>query len=170
MRECALCTLDNWLGVAHSDKMLPYITVVLTNTKVGAVGHKGFFDWLQNYFMATAIFRHDGKKPTIAVIGDSGPDICIGVPTSQCCGAIWLGQLVNLSYWETRLYKIMKEWKNPKVLREKPILMVSVVDDFVTSHIKLKASVAPTKSTSSAVTGGMDGLPREDISERISPT
>ncbi|KAG6385436.1 hypothetical protein SASPL_154271 [Salvia splendens] len=103
----------------------------------------------------------------------------------------------------------MKEWKNPKVLREKPILMVSVVDDFVTSHIKLKrrritinivtfagtsdynqssaaatrnatvklyekflyeASVAPTKSTSSAVTGGMDGLPREDISERISPT
>ncbi|KAG6385448.1 hypothetical protein SASPL_154283 [Salvia splendens] len=116
MRECALCTLDNWLGVAHSDKMLPYITVVLTDTKVGAVGRKGFFDWLQNYFMATAIFRHE--------------DILSEVKTSL------LSTLVDTEY-EKFLYE---------------------------------ASVAPTKSTSSAVTGGMDGLPREDISERISPT
>lgn len=33
-----------------------------------------------------------------------------------------------------------------------------------------KKAVKVTDSTSSAATGGMDGLPREDISEKITPT
>ncbi|KAG6383714.1 hypothetical protein SASPL_156515 [Salvia splendens] len=46
MRECTLSTLDAWLGAAHLDKMLPYITAVLTDAKVGAEGRKDLFDWL----------------------------------------------------------------------------------------------------------------------------
>ncbi|KAJ6752322.1 hypothetical protein OIU85_002724 [Salix viminalis] len=138
-----------------------------------------------------------------------------------------------------RLYKIMKEHKNPKVLSEGIIWMVSAIDDFGVSHLKLKdlidfckdtglqssvaasrnatikllgalhkfvgpdikgfladvkpallsaldaeydknpfegASAAPKKtvktseSTSSVSGGGLDSLPREDISGKITPT
>ncbi|CAO2842672.1 unnamed protein product [Amaranthus hypochondriacus] len=136
-----------------------------------------------------------------------------------------------------RLYKIMKEHKNPKVLSEGLLWMVSAIEDFGVSHLKLKdlidfcketglqssaaatrnatikligvlhkfvgpdikgfladvkpallsaldaeyeknpyegPSVAPKKavkaSDSSFVTvGGSDGLPREDISAKITP-
>lgn len=40
--------------------------------------------------------------------------------------------------WPFQMYKIMKEHKNPKVLSEGLLWMVSAVDDFGTSHIKVK--------------------------------
>ncbi|CAI0546153.1 unnamed protein product [Linum tenue] len=138
-----------------------------------------------------------------------------------------------------RLYKIMKEHKNPKVLSEGILWMVSAVEDFGVSLLKLKdlidfckdiglqssvaasrnatikllgvlhkfvgpdikgfladvkpallstldaeyeknpfegAAAAPkrtvkaSESTASASSGGLDGLPREDISGKITPT
>ncbi|KAI3466656.1 hypothetical protein Pfo_023319, partial [Paulownia fortunei] len=135
-----------------------------------------------------------------------------------------------------RLYKIMKEHKNPKVLSEGLLWMVSAVEDFGISYLKLKelidfckdiglqSSAAATRNatikligalhkfvgpgfssdvkpallsaldaeyeknpyegtsalpkktikvidaTSSFTAGGVDGLPREDISEKITPT
>ncbi|KAJ4702810.1 protein MOR1 [Melia azedarach] len=138
-----------------------------------------------------------------------------------------------------RLYKIMKEHKNPKVLSEGLLWMISAIDDFGISHLKLKdlidfckdiglqssaaatrnatikllgalhkfvgpdikgfladvkpallsaldteyeknpfegAAAVPKKtvraveSTSSVSAGGLDGLPREDISGKITPT
>lgn len=138
-----------------------------------------------------------------------------------------------------RLYKIMKEHKNPKVLSEGLLWMVSAVEDFGISHLKLKdlidfsketglqSSAAATRNatvkllgvvhkfvgpdikgflsdvkpallsaldteyeknpfegasaatkrvvkssepTSSVSSGGLDGLPREDISVKITPT
>ncbi|KAK3188824.1 hypothetical protein Dsin_028385 [Dipteronia sinensis] len=138
-----------------------------------------------------------------------------------------------------RLYKIMKEHKNPKVLSEGIVWMVSAIDDFGVSNLKLKdlidfckdsglqssapatrnatikllgalhkfvgpdikgfladvkpallsaldaeyeknpyegASAAPKKtiraseSTASVAAGGLDSLPREDISGKLTPT
>ncbi|KAL2473261.1 Protein MOR1 [Forsythia ovata] len=138
-----------------------------------------------------------------------------------------------------RLYKIMKEHKNPKVLSEGILWMVSAVEDFGLSYLKLKdlidfckdiglqssaaatrnatikligvlhrfvgpdikaflsdvkpallsaldaeyeknpfegTSAVPKKtvkvsdSASSLAAGGLDGLPREDISEKITPS
>ncbi|XP_052201183.1 protein MOR1 isoform X2 [Diospyros lotus] len=138
-----------------------------------------------------------------------------------------------------RLYKIMKDHKNPKVLSEGILWMVSAVDDFGVSHLKLKdlidfckdtglqssaaatrnatikligalhkfvgpdikgflsdikpallsaleaeyeknpyegSSAVPKKtvkaseSSTSVSSGGLDGLPREDISGKITPT
>ncbi|KAI8567609.1 hypothetical protein RHMOL_Rhmol02G0135000 [Rhododendron molle] len=136
-----------------------------------------------------------------------------------------------------RLYKIMKEHKNPKVLSEGILWMVSAVEDFGVSHLKLKdlidfckdtglqssaaatrnatikligalhkyigpdikgflsdvkpallsaveaeceknpfeGSVAPKKTvkvseSTSSSGGGLDSLPREDISGKITPT
>ncbi|KAK2634565.1 hypothetical protein Ddye_029357 [Dipteronia dyeriana] len=138
-----------------------------------------------------------------------------------------------------RLYKIMKEHKNPKVLSEGIVWMVSAIDDFGVSNLKLKdlidfckdiglqssaaatrnatikllgalhkfvgpdikgflsdvkpallsaldaeyeknpyegPSAAPKKtiraseSTASVAAGGLDSLPREDISGKLTPT
>ncbi|KAJ6841944.1 protein MOR1-like [Iris pallida] len=46
-----------------------------------------------------------------------------------------------------RVYKIMKEHKNPKVLSEGILWMVSAVDDFGISHIKLKDLIDFCKDT-----------------------
>ncbi|WCJ24432.1 ARM repeat superfamily protein [Euphorbia peplus] len=138
-----------------------------------------------------------------------------------------------------RVYKVMKDHKNPKVLSEGVLWMVSAVEDFGVSHLKLKdlidfckdvglqssvaasrnstikllgsvhkfvgpeikgfladvkpallsaldaefeknpfegVSVIPKKtvraseSVSSISAGGLDGLPREDISAKVTPT
>ncbi|GMI81930.1 MICROTUBULE ORGANIZATION 1 [Hibiscus trionum] len=45
MRESTLSTLDAWNAVVHFDKMVPYITSALTDTKIGAEGRKDLFDW-----------------------------------------------------------------------------------------------------------------------------
>ncbi|KAK9131718.1 hypothetical protein Scep_011246 [Stephania cephalantha] len=46
MRECTLNTLDSWIAAVHLDKMVPYITAALADTKIGAEGRKDLFDWL----------------------------------------------------------------------------------------------------------------------------
>ncbi|KAL2324840.1 hypothetical protein Fmac_023898 [Flemingia macrophylla] len=150
-----------------------------------------------------------------------------------------MSEAVGPGFIFERLYKIMKEHKNPKVLSEGILWMVSAVDDFGVSHIKLKdlidflkeiglqssaaatrnssikflgvlhrfvgpdikgfltdvkpallstldteyeknpfegasavtkRTVRATDSSSSAVAGGLDSLPREDISGKITPT
>ncbi|PKI69294.1 hypothetical protein CRG98_010295 [Punica granatum] len=148
-------------------------------------------------------------------------------------------EAVGTGFIFDRLYKIMKEHKNPKVLSEGILWMVSAIEDFGISHLKLKdlidfcketglqSSAAATRnatikligalhrfvgpdikafladvkpallsaldseyeknpfegaaavtrktvkesdSTSAMSTGGVDGLPREDISGKITPT
>nr|GMD09039.1 Protein MOR1 [Ipomoea batatas] len=46
MRECTLSTLDSWVVAVHLDKMIPYITAALIDSKMGAEGRKDLFDWL----------------------------------------------------------------------------------------------------------------------------
>lgn len=50
--------------------------------------------------------------------------------------------------WLFQMYKIMKEHKNPKVLSEGLLWMVSAVEDFGTSHIKLKVLKTPSSKFS----------------------
>ncbi|CAA2988094.1 MOR1 isoform X2, partial [Olea europaea subsp. europaea] len=141
------------------------------------------------------------------------------------CEAVDPGLIFN------RLYKIMKEHKNPKVLSEGILWMISAVEDFGVSYLKLKdlidfckdiglqSSAAATRnstikligvlhkfigpdikafltdvkpallsaldaevhlqfqrrlklsdSASSLAAGGLDGLPRKDICEKVTPT
>ncbi|KAL5195472.1 Protein MOR1 [Glycine soja] len=150
-----------------------------------------------------------------------------------------LSEAVGPGFIFERLYKIMKEHKNPKVLSEGILWMVSAVEDFGVSHMKLKdlidflkeiglqssnaatrnasikflgvlhrfvgpdikgfltdvkpallsaldteyeknpfegasavtkRTVRASDSSSTAVAGGLDSLPREDISGKITPT
>ncbi|RDX85911.1 Protein MOR1, partial [Mucuna pruriens] len=150
-----------------------------------------------------------------------------------------LSEAVGPGFIFERLYKIMKEHKNPKVLSEGILWMVSAVEDFGISHVKLKdlidflketglqssnaatrnasikllgvlhrfvgpdikgfltdvkpallsaldteyeknpfegasavtkRTVRESDSSSSVTAGGLDSLPREDISGKITPT
>ncbi|XP_022845659.1 protein MOR1-like isoform X2 [Olea europaea var. sylvestris] len=170
------------------------------------------------------------KKKLSEMIGSSGGGQSTVTSTVQSLGR-------GMSC--TELYKIMKEHKNPKVLSEGILWMVSAVEDFGVSYLKLKdlidfckdiglqssaaatrnstikligvlhkfigpdikafltdvkpallsaldaeyekntfegTSAVPKKtvklsdSASSLAAGGLDGLPREDICEKVTPT
>ncbi|XP_042026469.1 protein MOR1-like isoform X1 [Salvia splendens] len=77
MRECTLSTLDAWLGAAHLDKMLPYVTAVLTDAKVGAEGRKDLFDWLTRQLAGLAEFPDAIQllKPTASAMTDKSADV-----------------------------------------------------------------------------------------------
>ncbi|KAH9747549.1 protein MOR1 [Citrus sinensis] len=179
-----------------------------------------------NYLAATAT-KFPKKCVVLCLLG--GKDAFI-VPFSS--------SLAGLVLRNKQLYKIMKDHKNPKVLSEGILWMVSAVEDFGVSHLKLKdlidfckdtglqssaaatrnatikllgalhkfvgpdikgfladvkpallsaldaeyeknpfeGTVVPKKtvraseSTSSVSSGGSDGLPREDISGKFTPT
>ncbi|ONM36948.1 Protein MOR1 [Zea mays] len=83
-----------------------------------------------------------------------------------------------------RLYKIMKEHKNPKVLSDdikgflsdvKPALLSALDTEYEKNPFE-GAAAAPKRTvrvldTASSVSAGLsDGLPREDISSKITPT
>ncbi|CAN1226033.1 Protein MOR1 [Linum grandiflorum] len=170
-------------------------------------------------------------------IGERVADIKTRAQAMKCLTTF--SEAVGPGFVFERLYKIMREHKNPKVLSEGILWMVSAVEDFGVAHVKLKdlidfckdvglqssvaasrnatikllgvvhkfvgpdikgfladvkpallstldaeyeknpfegASAAPKRtvkaldSTASASAGGLDGLPREDISGKITPT
>ncbi|KAL3851295.1 hypothetical protein ACJIZ3_013177 [Penstemon smallii] len=189
--------------------------------------------------IASSASKFPKKCVVLCLLGISErvADIKTRGPAMKClttfCEAVGPGFIFE------RLYKIMKEHKNPKVLSEGLLWMVSAVEDFGISYFKLKdlidfckdiglqssaaatrnatikligvahkfvgpdikgflsdvkpallsaleaeyeknpfegtsavpkKTVKVTDATSSLATGGADGLPREDISEKITPT
>ncbi|XVE91323.1 hypothetical protein REPUB_Repub01dG0000100 [Reevesia pubescens] len=62
-----------------------------------------------------------------------------------------------------RLYKIMKKHKNPKVLSEGLLWMVSTVEDFGISHLKLKFSAAATRNATIKILGALHMFIGPDI-------
>ncbi|KAL9456508.1 hypothetical protein AB3S75_005687 [Citrus x aurantiifolia] len=190
-----------------------------------------------NYLAATAT-KFPKKCVVLCLLGISErvADIKTRAHAMKCLTTF--SEAVGPGFIFERLYKIMKDHKNPKVLSEGILWMVSAVEDFGVSHLKLKdlidfckdtglqssaaatrnatikllgalhkfvgpdikgfladvkpallsaldteyeknpfeGTVVPKKtvraseSTSSVSAGGSDGLPREDISGKITPT
>ncbi|KAH9795875.1 protein MOR1 [Citrus sinensis] len=190
-----------------------------------------------NYLAATAT-KFPKKCVVLCLLGISErvADIKTRAHAMKCLTTF--SEAVGPGFIFERLYKIMKDHKNPKVLSEGILWMVSAVEDFGVSHLKLKdlidfckdtglqssaaatrnatikllgalhkfvgpdikgfladvkpallsaldaeyeknpfeGTVVPKKtvraseSTSSVSSGGSDGLPREDISGKITPT
>ncbi|CAH9141710.1 unnamed protein product [Cuscuta epithymum] len=77
MRECALSTLDAWLAAVHLDKMVPYITASLTDTKIGAEGRKDVFDWLSKQLAGMKEFPDAILllKPAASAMTDKSADV-----------------------------------------------------------------------------------------------
>ncbi|KAK9267215.1 hypothetical protein L1049_009635 [Liquidambar formosana] len=190
-------------------------------------------------YVASTVTKFPKKCVVLCLLGISErvADIKTRAHAMKCLTTF--SEAVGPGFIFERLYKIMKEHKNPKVLSEGILWMVSAVEDFGVSHLKLKdlidfckdtglqssaaatrnatikligalhkyvgpdikgflsdvkpallsaldaeyeknpfevASAAPKKtvraseSTSSTSAGGLDGLPREDISGKITPS
>ncbi|KAF7820177.1 protein MOR1 [Senna tora] len=77
MRECTLNTLDSWLAAAHLDKMVPYVTISLTDSKLGAEGRKDLFDWLSKQLSGLSSFSEAAQllKPASAAMTDKSSDV-----------------------------------------------------------------------------------------------
>ncbi|PON60374.1 Coatomer beta subunit [Parasponia andersonii] len=190
-------------------------------------------------FIASSSTKFPKKCVVLCLLGISErvADIKTRAHAMKCLTTF--SEAVGPGFIFERLYKIMKEHKNPKVLSEGLLWMVSAIEDFGISHLKLKdlidfckdtglqssaaatrnatvkllgalhkfvgpdikgflsdvkpallsaldteyeknpfegASAAPKRTiksaepTSSVSSGGLDGLPREDISGKITPT
>ncbi|XP_015878689.2 protein MOR1 isoform X2 [Ziziphus jujuba] len=189
-------------------------------------------------YIASTATKFPKKCVVLCLLGISErvADIKTRIHAMKCLTT--LSEAVGPGFIFDRLYKIMKEHKNPKVLSEGLSWMVSAVEDFGISHLKLKdlidfcketglqssaaatrnatikllgalhkfvgpdikgflADVKPallsaldaeyeknpfegvsavpkktvraTETTSSVSAGGLDGLPREDVSGKITP-
>ncbi|CAM8905774.1 unnamed protein product [Rhodiola kirilowii] len=76
-RECTLATLDAWVAAVHLDKMVPYITTALTDSKIGAEGRKDLFDWLSKQLSGLSDFNDAVQllKPATTAMTDKSSDV-----------------------------------------------------------------------------------------------
>ncbi|KAK8488642.1 hypothetical protein V6N12_055631 [Hibiscus sabdariffa] len=77
MRESTLSTLDAWNAAVHFDKMVPYITSALTDTKIGAEGRKDLFDWATKQLSGLSEFPDAVHllKPAATAMMDKSSDV-----------------------------------------------------------------------------------------------
>ncbi|XP_057949966.1 protein MOR1 isoform X2 [Malania oleifera] len=77
MRECTLTTLDSWISAVNLDKMVPYITAALTDSKLGAEGRKDLFDWLSRQLSGLSDFSEAVYllKPAALAMTDKAADV-----------------------------------------------------------------------------------------------
>ncbi|XWS11460.1 hypothetical protein CRYUN_Cryun37aG0000100 [Craigia yunnanensis] len=86
MRESTLSTLDAWNAAVHFDKMVPYITSALTDTKLGVEGRKDLLDWSSRQLSGLIEFSDAVHllKPAATAMMDKSLDVrkaaegCIG--------------------------------------------------------------------------------------------
>ncbi|KAM1232436.1 hypothetical protein ACFX13_042991 [Malus domestica] len=77
MRECTLTALDSWLSAVHLDKMVPYITAAISDTKLGAEGRKDLFEWLTRQLSGLSDFSDAAHllKPASSALTDKSSDV-----------------------------------------------------------------------------------------------
>ncbi|XP_031503341.1 protein MOR1 isoform X2 [Nymphaea colorata] len=77
MRECTLKALDCWVMAVHLDKMVPYLSAALVDSKLGAEGRKDLFDWLSKQLLgvndSTEILQL--LKPTATALTDKSAEV-----------------------------------------------------------------------------------------------
>ncbi|KAG6649509.1 hypothetical protein I3843_07G212500 [Carya illinoinensis] len=107
MRECTLTTLDSWLGAVHLDKMVPYITAALTDTKIGAEGRKDLFDWLSRQLSGLSDYADAVHllKPASSAMTDKSSDVR---KAAEAC----IHELLRVTGQET-IEKILKDIHGP---------------------------------------------------------
>ncbi|KAG4145754.1 hypothetical protein ERO13_D05G113700v2 [Gossypium hirsutum] len=77
MRESTLSALDAWNAAVHFDKMVPYITSALTDSKLGAEGRKDLFDWSSRQLSGLSEFPDAVHllKPAATAMMDKSADV-----------------------------------------------------------------------------------------------
>ncbi|XP_022721245.1 protein MOR1-like isoform X3 [Durio zibethinus] len=98
-------------------------------------------------YLASSATKFPKKCVVLCLLGISErvADIKTRAHAMKCLTT--LSEAVGPGFIFERLYKIMKEHKNPKVLSEGLLWMVSAVEDFGVSHLKLKDLIDFCKDT-----------------------
>ncbi|XP_043688647.1 protein MOR1 isoform X3 [Telopea speciosissima] len=97
--------------------------------------------------IASSVIKFPKRCAVLCLLGISErvADIKTRVHAMKCLTTF--SEAVGPGFIFERLYKIMKEHKNPKVLSEGILWMVSAVEDFGVSHLKLKDLIDFCKDT-----------------------
>ncbi|KAK8581371.1 hypothetical protein V6N13_144400 [Hibiscus sabdariffa] len=153
MRESTLSTLDAWNAAVHFDKMVPYITSALTDTKIGAEGRKDLFDWATKQLSGLSEFPDAVHllKPAATAVMDKSSDV-----RKAADGCI--AEILRVSGQET-IEKSLKDIQGPALAlileRVKPY---GSFQEFVeppkggSIGLSSKTNTKVTKSTSNGVT------------------
>ncbi|KQK10308.1 protein MOR1 isoform X2 [Brachypodium distachyon] len=98
-------------------------------------------------YIASTVKKFPKRCVVLCLLGISEKvaDIKTRAPAMKCLTAFC--EAVGPGFVFERLYKIMKEHKNPKVLSEGVLWMVSAVEDFGISNLKLKDMIDFCKDT-----------------------
>ncbi|XP_061996116.1 protein MOR1 [Rosa rugosa] len=107
MRECTLATLDSWLSAVNLDKMVPYITAAITETKLGAEGRKDLFDWLTRQLSVLSDYNDAVHllKPASSAMTDKSSDVR---KAAEAC----IAEILRVSGHEA-VEKILKDIQGP---------------------------------------------------------
>ncbi|KAF6163136.1 hypothetical protein GIB67_025000 [Kingdonia uniflora] len=92
MRECTLNTLDSWVATVHLEKMVPYITAAMAESKIGAEGRKDLLDWLSKHIsqISEPSDALHLLKPSASALTDKSSEVrkaaeaCIGEIVRVC--------------------------------------------------------------------------------------
>ncbi|XP_020588721.1 protein MOR1 isoform X3 [Phalaenopsis equestris] len=98
-------------------------------------------------YIASTVKRFPKKCVVLCLLGISERVADIKTRTHGMKCLTTFSEAVGPGFIFDRLYKILKEHKNPKVLSEGLLWMVSALDDFGVSHIKLKDLIDFCKET-----------------------
>ncbi|KAJ0016894.1 hypothetical protein Pint_11462 [Pistacia integerrima] len=136
MRECTLTALDSWLAAVHLDKMVPYITAILTDAKIGAEGRKDLFDWLSKQLSGLTDFSDAVQllKPASSAMADKSSDVR---KAAETC----IVEIIRVSGQET-IEKHLKDVHGPA------LALVERLKPYGGSHA---ISMGPTSKGSSKV-------------------
>ncbi|KAJ7975023.1 protein MOR1 [Quillaja saponaria] len=107
MREGTLATLDSWLSAVHLDKMVPYVTIALVDSKLGLEGRKDLFDWVSRQLSGLSNFPDAAYllKPATSSMTDKSSDVR---KAAETC----INEILRVSGHET-VEKILKDIHGP---------------------------------------------------------
>ncbi|XP_019426639.1 PREDICTED: protein MOR1-like [Lupinus angustifolius] len=157
MRECALNTLDTWLAAVHLDKMVPYVTIALTDSKLGAEGRKDLLEWLSKQLSGLSSFAEAAQvlKPASSAMTDKSSDVR---KAAEAC----INEIVRVSGHEM-IEKMVKDIHGPAlaVVLEKLKPHGIFQESFETA--RAVSAGATSKGVSKAGKSTANGVPKHGI-------
>ncbi|KAG6756741.1 hypothetical protein POTOM_040182 [Populus tomentosa] len=167
MRECALNTLDSWVASVHLDKMIPYITAALFESKLGAEGRKDLFDWLSKQLSGLSEFPDAIHllKPAGSAMTDKSADVR---KAAEAC----ISEILRVCGQEM-IERNLKDINGPALaLVVERVRPASVYQESFESTKTI--SMGPSSKTSSkvgkAASNGISKHSNRSISSRVIPT
>ncbi|XP_077214159.1 protein MOR1-like [Tasmannia lanceolata] len=152
MRECTVNALDLWVAAVQIDKMVPYITVTLADTKLGAEGRKDLFDWLSKHLstMSDSTDALHLLKPTASALTDKSSEVRKAAEAS-------LGEILRVCGPET-VTKSLKDLRGPALAHVLERLQPAMLPQEASESARMVSTGLASKSSGKIGKPGSNGL------------